>query len=289
MTVDARHLRAFLAVVEEGTITRAAERLHVTQPALSRTLRQLETHLGVRLIDRSTHHLAMTAAGEAYHPRAAAAVSALDGALDPVLAERQPLRLSYSWAALGALTAPLVRDWTHDHPDAPVELHRIDDRLAGLLEGRADVAIVRGVGPLNGVHRLELGREDRLVALPAGHPLSERPEVALDDLVGETLVLNVVSGTTSLELWPSDRRPERIVRVNNTDEWLLAVATGTAVGVTVRSSESMYADPHVTYRLIHDAPTVSLSLMWLEPPSHPGCSSFASYVREKVSGAAGLT
>ena len=49
MTVEVRHLRAFLAIAEEGTITRAAARLHLTQPALSRTLRQLETHLGLRL------------------------------------------------------------------------------------------------------------------------------------------------------------------------------------------------------------------------------------------------
>src|SRR5689334_12096866 len=98
MTVDARHLRAFVAVVEEGTITRAAERLHVTQPALSRTLRQLETHLGVRLVDRSTHHLALTAAGRAYHPRATAALAALDAVLDPALLARLPLRLGYSWA-----------------------------------------------------------------------------------------------------------------------------------------------------------------------------------------------
>jgi hypothetical protein len=65
MTVELRHLRAFVAIAAEGTITRAAARLHVTQPALSRTLRQLEAHLGARLIDRSTHHLQLTAAGHA--------------------------------------------------------------------------------------------------------------------------------------------------------------------------------------------------------------------------------
>ena len=64
MTADLRHLRAFLAIAAEGSVTRAAARLHVTQPALSRTLRQLEQHLGVRLVDRSTHHLRLTAAGE---------------------------------------------------------------------------------------------------------------------------------------------------------------------------------------------------------------------------------
>src|SRR5215831_18997529 len=63
MTMELRHLRCFLAIAEEGTLTRAATRLHLTQPVVSRTLRQLEDHLGVRLIDRSTHYLGLTAPG----------------------------------------------------------------------------------------------------------------------------------------------------------------------------------------------------------------------------------
>ena len=279
MTIDARHLRAFLAVAEEGTITRAAERLHVTQPALSRTLRQLETHLGVRLVDRSTHHLRLTRAGEAYRPRAAAAVTALDDALDAALIERLPLRLGYSWAALGPLTSRIVRNWAQDHPDVPLELHRIDDRLAGVLDGRCDIAVVRGIGPVAGTSLVELTREERLAALPAGHPLGERDDVGLDDLAGYPLALNVVSGTTSVGLWPPSRRPDRVIEVSNTDEWLLAIAAGTAIGVTVRSSEAMYAHPDVVYRPIRDAAPVSVSLMWPDPPSHPACTALADHVR----------
>ena len=117
-----------------------------------------------------------------------------------------------------------------------------------------------------------------VAALPAGHPLGERDDVGLDDLTGETLVLNVVSGTMSTDLWPPARRPERTVEVGNTDEWLMAIAAGTAVGVTVRSSESMYAHPDVVYRPIRDAAPVSVSLMWREPPSHPGCAALAAHV-----------
>jgi DNA-binding transcriptional LysR family regulator len=82
MTMELRHLRCFLAIAEEGTLTRAATRLHLTQPVVSRTLRQLEDHLGVRLIDRSTHHLGLTAAGHAFQIRAASAVAAADTAFN---------------------------------------------------------------------------------------------------------------------------------------------------------------------------------------------------------------
>src|SRR5258705_1886537 len=71
MIVELRHLRCFLAIAKEGNLTRAAARLHLTQPALSRTLQQLEASLGLRLVDRSTHHLALTAAGQAFRDKAA--------------------------------------------------------------------------------------------------------------------------------------------------------------------------------------------------------------------------
>src|SRR6185312_9689108 len=80
MTAELRHLRAFVAIADEENITRAAARLHLTQPALSRTLQQLEAHLGVRLVERSTHHLRLTAPGRAFTDRARAAVTAVDDA-----------------------------------------------------------------------------------------------------------------------------------------------------------------------------------------------------------------
>ena len=70
MTIELRHLLAFLAIADEGTLTRAATRLHLTQPALSRTLAQLEKHLGARLVDRSTHHLELTGRGHAFRAKA---------------------------------------------------------------------------------------------------------------------------------------------------------------------------------------------------------------------------
>ncbi|WP_159041797.1 LysR family transcriptional regulator, partial [Streptomyces aureus] len=78
MSIELRHLRCFLAIAEESSLTRAAARLHLTQPAVSRTLAALEHHLGARLVDRSTHHLALTAEGRAFQDRAAAALAAFE-------------------------------------------------------------------------------------------------------------------------------------------------------------------------------------------------------------------
>jgi hypothetical protein len=106
MTMELRHLRCFLAIADEGTLTRAATRLHLTQPVVSRALRQLEDHLGVRLVDRSTHHLGLTAAGHAFRVRAASAVAAADAAFDPARLGVWPLRLGHAWSVSLAWTHP---------------------------------------------------------------------------------------------------------------------------------------------------------------------------------------
>src|SRR5205814_2193429 len=109
MTMELRHLHCFLAIAEEGTLTRAATRLHLTQPVVSRTLRQLEDHLRVRLVDRSTHHLVLTAAGHSFRIRAASAVAAADTAFDPAQLGVWPLRLGHAWSAFGEFTVSLLR------------------------------------------------------------------------------------------------------------------------------------------------------------------------------------
>ncbi|GAA2787621.1 hypothetical protein GCM10019017_36200 [Streptomyces showdoensis] len=205
--IELRHLRCFLAIAEEGNLTRAAARLHLTQPAVSRTLAALERHLGARLVDRSTHHLALTPEGRTFHDRAAAAVTAFDAAVDPELLRHRPLRLGHAWSAFGPYTTPLLRRWQAEHPGTPLELLRVDDRTAGLLRGEVDAALLRGPVEVPGLATEELLTEERVAAVPADSPLAARPALALADLAAETAILNPVSGTTTLDLWPAAARP----------------------------------------------------------------------------------
>ncbi|MEU3500056.1 LysR family transcriptional regulator [Streptomyces hundungensis] len=280
MTIELRHLRAFLAIADEGNVTRAAARLHLSQPALSRTLRQLEDHLGVRLVDRSTHHLGLTREGHTFRDKAAAALAAVDTALDPGGTRGWPLRLGHTWAALGDHTVALLRRWDETWPGTPLELLRIDDRTAGLSQGKVDAALLRGAVTCAGLRTELLVTERRVVVMAADSPLVALPDVTLADLAAHPIALNTVSGTTSMDLWPSGARPVTTLEVSNTDEWLIAVAAGRAVGVSTSATPSNYAHPSLVYRPLVDAPPVPVVLAWREGPGHPAVPDLLALARQ---------
>jgi DNA-binding transcriptional LysR family regulator len=288
MTVGLRHLRAFLAIAEEGGITAAAAVLRTGQPALSRTLAQLERHLGVRLADRSTHHLELTPEGRALRERAAAAVAAVDDVLDPAQVAHRALRLGHAWSALGAWTTPLLRRWQGAYPDVPLELMRVDDRMAGLLDGRVDAALLRGplpAGVTAGLCREWLLDERRVAAVPADSPLAagEGP-LTLADLARHPVAVNTVSGLTTPALWPQGLRPgpERTVEVANTDDWLGAIAAGRAVGASTEATAHMHPHPGVVYRPLAGVAEVPVLLVWREGFGHPRLPELAALARQVV-------
>ncbi|MFJ5225377.1 LysR family transcriptional regulator [Streptomyces sp. NPDC088400] len=285
MTIELRHLRCFLAIAEESSVTRAAARLHLTQPAVSRTLATLEKHLGVRLAERSTHHLALTTEGRAFRDKAAVAVAAFDEALDVGRLRRRPLRLGHAWSAFGPYTTPLLRRWQREHPETPLELLRIDDRTAGLARGQVDAALLRGPVETPGLVTELLFTEARFAAVPADGPLAARTSLTLADLASERVIVNTVSGTTTPALWPPEGGPASTLTVANTDEWLTAIAAARGIGVTGSSTVAVHPHPGVVYRLLPDAPALEVFLAWREGTAHPAIPHLAALAHELVSGA----
>lgn len=282
MTVELRHLRCFLAIAEERNLTRAAQRLRLTQPAVSRTLRQLERHLGVRLVDRSTHHVALTPQGAAFRQRAAAALDAVEHALDPARVGTSPLRVGHAWAALGPHTATLLRRWERDHPAMPLALLRIDERTAGLADGKVDAALLRAAVSAGGLVCEPVLTERRVAAVPAGSGLAARAALTMADFAGETVAVNPVSGVTTLDLWPSRTRPRSALEVANTDDWLAAIAAGRAVGLTTSATPSVHTYPGVTFVPVTDAPPIRVVLAWRRDRPHPAVPALLALTREVV-------
>ncbi|MGW0731478.1 LysR family transcriptional regulator [Streptomyces sp. NPDC002851] len=278
MNVELRHLRALTAIGDAGTITGAAAALHVSQPALSRTLEQLESRVGVRLVDRTTRTLHLTDAGQRLYERAHLILHQLDDALTEAAAGVRPLRIGFAWAALGDRTVPLLRTWREQHPDLPVRVHRRDDPEAALRRGEIDAALLRTApAPGSDLEVRPLYQERRLAAVPETDPLADRPTVRLADLTDRPVVLCATAATTA-DLWSDGPHPHTF-EVANVDEWLTVIATGEAVGVTAESTEHTHPHPGVCYRPLADAPPVTVRVAWPSTPRHPATHTFLSHLR----------
>ena len=195
MLPELRLIRYFVAVAEEGNVTRAAERLYMAQPPLSAAVRQLERQLGVALLDRSSRQVRLTAAGEQLLERGRELLAHADTVVHDVQAvERSPsglLRGGVSPAARFGLVPDLLERWSTAAPG--VMLHASEDTTGALLRdvrgGRLDLAVVFCPPDLNGLACTSLRDEPAVVHVRDDHPLASRTHVALEELAGETLLV----------------------------------------------------------------------------------------------------
>ena len=127
-----------------------------------------------------------------------------------------------------------------------------------------------------------IDNEPRLAALHAEHRLAGRSHVSLADLSAETLVINSVAGTTTLDLWPQPPRPTIGANLTTIDDWLLAIATCSGIGITPASTAALHPHPDVRFIPIDDAPTVSLVLAWPRHQPHPHTAAFVALARHAM-------
>ena len=192
---ELRLIRYFVAVAEEGNVTRAAERLHMAQPPLSAAVRQLEQLLGVALLDRSSRQVRLTAAGEVLLEQGRELLAHADRVVRDVQAvERSPsglLHAGVSPAARFGVVPDLLERWSTAAPG--VMLHTSEDTTGALLRdvrrGRLDLAIVFCPPDVSGLAAMRLRDEPAVVHLRDDHPLASRGHVRLEELAEETLLV----------------------------------------------------------------------------------------------------
>ncbi|MCW4353785.1 LysR family transcriptional regulator [Hoyosella sp. YIM 151337] len=206
MTLDLRRVAAFVAIAKELNVTRAAERLHVTQQALSASLNELERHLGVRLIDRTPRQLRLTPAGAVLLAEAVpllASAAAVERKVATAGSDASGrLVLAHSPAIAAEEIYRLLADFRTAQPDATVVLEKFYPReLSSILtSGRANIALVR-VAPRLGGDTAAFATTpvsfDRLrVAVNAEHPLASKSYIALPDLAQYEIVVWASPGTS---------------------------------------------------------------------------------------------
>lgn len=188
-------LEAFVAVAEELHFGRAAQRLFLTQPALSRTIRQLEDSLDTRLFDRSTRSVSLTAAGRALLEPARDALSAMRVARDAVAANESGavgrVRVGFAGPSTHRVVADLVRTVQSDRPGIQLVLRSQQYALPALRrvqDGESDLALGRWDYFPRGLES-RVVRQDRLMlAIPADHRLAGARSMSFDDLEAERFV-----------------------------------------------------------------------------------------------------
>ncbi|MGW2185263.1 LysR family transcriptional regulator [Streptomyces sp. NPDC001719] len=280
MSVEIRHLRVFIALCEEGSFTGAARRMMLSQPVVSRTVRQLEKHVGCELVDRNSGSIQPNRVGHLVLAHARSAVEELQRALDAVHTVDHPLRLGYMWSTLDERMLTVVRSWERKHPGFPINTRRTDDRLAGLTDGNVDIGLIREPPAIPSIRTRLLLRERLYVAVPADHPFAARRALHLRDLESESLVVNTASDTDLSGLWQPAHTPREIVRVETYEDWFFGIATGKGIGLTPTSTAGMSPLPAISYIELVDAPAVALHLAWKSPGSHPALDAFVRHVAD---------
>lgn len=294
MNLDLRHARAFVVLAEELHFGRAAGRLFMTQPALSRTIQQMEQAVGARVVDRTTRRVALTPSGEALLDSARAAVEAFDDFVSRSTSLKgrsdHTLRVAHQIGAALSLVPDIVRRFTADHPEIEVELREFDfsEPFAGIDTGSSDVAFIRLPLEHPGLRFEILEHEPRFVGLPADHRLAGRASISIEEILDEPILAAPKSAGPWRDYWLATEyragaAPNIVEEAANFDAELQAVAFGKAVTITSLAAKLYYARPGVVFVPLADAPPVEVALAWIGDPPSKVISAFvasASAVRD---------
>ncbi|WP_405067821.1 LysR substrate-binding domain-containing protein [Kribbella sp. NBC_01510] len=269
MDAHLRELRYFVATAEELTVTAAAARLFVSQPALSKQLRALERRLGFELFQRLPRGLALTDQGSALLPVVRAMLETWDRGYVEARALSHPRQLVVGMqTAIGRdLQRPAVQRFRERAPGWTVSLRLVgwDDPTAGLADATSDVAFVWLPVPEELATRV-LIREDRWVALPSGHALADRAEIPFAALLDEPFVALPVAAGPLRDFWLAlDARPgSALIAAEATaaDEVLELVSAGVGVALIAEGNARLYERPGLTFRPVPDLPPAELAIAW---------------------------
>jgi DNA-binding transcriptional LysR family regulator len=297
--MDVGQLKAFLAVAQELHFGRAAEQLHMAQPPLSRIIKQLETELGTRLLDRNTRSVKLTSTGQALIGPATEVLEALRRAEEAVRSadngEAGLVRIAFAGVSTHQLVARLARQVKSNRPRIQLELSSqnfAQPAMKKLVQGETDIALGRwDVIPAEVSSRVVM-RDSLVIAMPDTHALAGARRLAMRRLAGEAFI--------SLTPFEGAVLPDRLRRLAHANDFVadvvqLAPDTQTALALvsaevgchlTLASVAENATDPHVVFVPLEDSTAdVDLRAAWRRDDTSPALKA----VLDEVVGLDGAT
>ncbi|MFC4169644.1 LysR family transcriptional regulator [Teichococcus aestuarii] len=285
-------LRCFVAVAEELHFHRAAARLNMTQPPLSRQIQALEHRLGAVLLWRDSRGVRLTPAGQAFLEDARRLLRLAEGAALQVrrVARGQSgeVRIGFTAASSYGVLPRLVGLLRTRLPEITLTLREAvsQEQVQALQAGRLDLGLLRPVGRPAGLLSTRVQREALLVALPRAHPLASRPAIALSALEDEPLITyppvegrylhDLVTGLFRL----SGIVPERVQHISQTHSILALVGAGLGVALVPRAAERLQPAEVALRPLDMPAPPAAeLVLAWRSEMENPACATVLAMLR----------
>ena len=294
--MELRHLRYFTAAAEELSFRRAAERLHVSQPALSVQVQQLEEELGATLLDRDRHHVALTAAGKVFLDHARRLLRGADEAVRAAgraargetgrLAIGFIAQLSYEWLPT------VLRGFRQRYPDVEISLTELTPtrQIEELVDRRLDLGII-GLGLPQPHEELEvsvMSRERLVIALPLDHPMATRRTIALSELAREKFIFTARVDAPAFSPWllalcqRAGFEPEIALETDRSPSALNYVAAGFGVAI-FPAQIGRLAMPLVRFvPLDRSTPEYQLCVAWRRDNHSPALERFLGTARQAV-------
>ncbi|MGW9403300.1 LysR substrate-binding domain-containing protein [Arthrobacter sp. NPDC055585] len=286
--MDMRQLNYFIAVAEERHFGRAAKRLHMAQPPLSQQIRQLEEQLGVRLLNRTTRRVDLTAAGQLLLDRGRQIVNDVAALEADVYQVGQGatgvLRVGFSGSATYGFMPQIARRVKEVMPGLALALHGemlTPSMEAGLRDGSLNAALLRPPVASTDIDYLSVAKEPLVVALPSLSPLAGAGPVAMHELQDQDFIAygtESVLYRTTLELCRDAGFQPRIAQmVGETSTMLAFVAAGNGVAI-MPSSVQAFQLAGVSYRELENVPEIELAVAWLRGQNSALLQNFVDVV-----------
>lgn len=287
MDLDMRRVRYFVAVAEECSFVRAASRLHMTQPALSRQIRALEEDLSVVLLQRDRQGTTLTRAGHQLLEDARPMLSMAQAVQQRVrMANREVNHFTIGFMP-GVIVTPIVREFARMAPQLDIEVVHtsITDQVDFLLDGRVDVCYARLPLPEGMFEVVPLFPEPRVVALSSAHPLAKLKSVHVEDLRDMTLLQDPrdvpewrgrVPRHPVMPLEDTGRFPVTI------EECLEGAASGAGCYVMPAGMAGFYRRDDVTYLTLEGVAPRMVALAYTKHRTMPELHQFAELSRRML-------